>query len=350
MRNLTVDIAKGIAGVLVIAGHSIAFRYTEGWLLQCSHLGTPLFIFLSGVFINIDRPWRESVIRKADRLLKPYFVVLLAMGIMYAVAGKLDPFSYLVGVFYATGPTIPLVPLWFLPHLCLCLLTGIAVLQLCRRLKFSRYAYVLFLLLLLFAGQQCLEFVWQKPLDALWWQSMLRPALHWPGLPWSLDVLPITLTFLLAGHVCSPYVKKISFQWLPLLISALVFLLFIRDGNAAIDINRRVYSSYFFTSTLVFFSIYLLLSFSSILSNSSLLANVFSYIGKNFLIILLLHMIILRMLFIQAEKWMPEWYAWHVPLVFLAGLLLSVLLVALVQRSRLLSLLLLPVKSSGVSH
>ena len=54
MRNLTVDIAKGIAGVLVIAGHSIAFRYTEGWLLQCSHLGTPLFIFLSGVFINID--------------------------------------------------------------------------------------------------------------------------------------------------------------------------------------------------------------------------------------------------------------------------------------------------------
>ena len=163
---------------------------------------------------------------------------------------------------------------------------------------------------------------------------MLRPALHWPGLPWSLDVLPITLTFLLAGHVCSPYVKKISFQWLPLLISALVFLLFIRDGNAAIDINRRVYSSYFFTSTLVFFSIYLLLSFSSILSNSSLLANVFSYIGKNFLIILLLHMIILRMLFIQAEKWMPEWYAWHVPLVFLAGLLLSVLLVALVQRSR----------------
>jgi fucose 4-O-acetylase-like acetyltransferase len=80
MRNRTVDVAKGIAGVFVVLGHTLAFRYQEGALLLLTHLTTPLYLFLSGVFIKVDRPWRQAVMRLLDALLKPYFVVLLAWG------------------------------------------------------------------------------------------------------------------------------------------------------------------------------------------------------------------------------------------------------------------------------
>jgi hypothetical protein len=116
-----------------------------------THLSTPLFVFFSGVFLNIDRPFFESVIRKADGLLKPYLVVLLVLGMVYAAMGALL-LPYIVGVLYATGPTIALVPLWFLPHLFICLLAGIAVLQLCKRLALPRYGYIFLLLFLLMVG------------------------------------------------------------------------------------------------------------------------------------------------------------------------------------------------------
>lgn len=336
--------------MLVVMGHAMAFRYSEGWALQCSHIGTLLFIFLSGVFINIDRPWSESVIRKADRLLKPYLVMLLALGIVYAVSGELDVLAYLVGVLYATGPTISLVSLWFLPHVFLCVLVGIAVLQGCRRWAMPRYAYVPLLFFLLLVGQQCLDIVWQQTLESLWWQSILRPVRHWPGLPWSLDVLPLTLVFLLAGYLVSSQVKNFRFQCLPMLLALLVFVLSIGTGYAAMDINLRIYRDVVFTTLFVFCGIYLALSWSALISSVPVLANIFSYIGKNFLVIMLVHMLVLRMLFRQAVQWMPEWQAWHVPLVFSLGLLLSVFLVVLVQRNRWLSLLLLPVRNSGASR
>ncbi|HQQ74396.1 MAG TPA: acyltransferase [Pseudomonadales bacterium] len=350
MRNQTVDIAKGLAGVLVVLGHAMAFRYSDGWVLQCSHIGTPFFIFLSGVFINIDRPWSESVIRKADRLLKPYLVMLLALGIVYAVIGELDVLSYLAGVLYATGPTISLVSLWFLPHVFLCVLVGIAVLQECRRWSMPRFAYVILLLFFLLLGQRCLDVVWQQPLESLWWQSMLRPARHWPGLPWSIDVLPLTLVFLLAGYLVSAQVKNFRFQYLPMLLALLVMVLSISAGYAAIDINLRIYRDVVFTTLFVFCGIYLGLSWSALLSSVTVLANIFSYVGKNFLVIMLVHMLVLRMLFRQVAQWIPDCQAWHVPLVFSLGLFLSVLMVVLVQRNRCLSMLLLPVQNHGVSR
>ena len=80
------------------------------------------------------------------------------------------------------------------------------------------------------------------------------------------------------------------------------------------------------------------------------LAKILAYIGKNFLVILLLHLLVLRLLFRQAATWLPEWSAWHMPLVFISGLLISILLVAVVQHTRWLSLLLLPIKRSGAAR
>ncbi len=342
MRNQTVDIAKGIAGILIVLGHAMAFRYRDGWLLQLSHLSTPLFIFLSGVFLNIERPWLESVTRKMDGLLKPYLVISLMLGIVYAAMGGLVFWPYLVGVLYATGPTVALVSLWFLPHLFICLLAGIATLQFCKRVALPRYGYFLLLLFLLVVGQHCLDIVWQQPLKQAWLQSMLRPAMHWPGLPWSLDVLPLTLVFLQAGYFFSRQVKVFCFRLFPAL-AALLLVTFLLAGNyVEIDINRRIYRDPVFTTLFVSCGIYLVLSVASLLAHLRILAGWLAYIGENFLVVLLLHLLVLRVLFSQVLIWIPDWPTWHVPLAFVGGLLLSILLVALVRHTRWLSLLLLP--------
>lgn len=49
MRNRTVDVAKGIAGVFVVLGHTLAFRYQEGALLR--HISPRRFIFFFLVFL-----------------------------------------------------------------------------------------------------------------------------------------------------------------------------------------------------------------------------------------------------------------------------------------------------------
>lgn len=350
MRNQTVDIAKGITGILMVLGHAMAFRYTDGWLLQLTHLSTSLFIFLSGIFLNIDRPWSDSLIRKADGLLKPYLVILLVLGIVYAVLGGLVVLPYLIGVLYATGPTIALVSLWFLPHLFLCFLVGVAVLQFCRRIALPRYAYVLLLLFLLVAGQRSLDIVWQQPLQQAWWKTMLRPAAHWPGLPWSLDVLPLTLAFQLAGYIFSSRVKIFRFQWLPVLLVLSVIVLLVNSGYAVIDINLRIYRDPVFTTLFVFCGIYMVLSMAAVFSYISLLAAGLAYIGKNFLVVLLFHLLVLRVLFRQVVIWIPDYEALHVPLMFIGGLLISLLLVILVHRIRWLSLLLLPMQSRTERH
>ncbi len=79
-RNKIVDVAKGIAGVFVVLGHALFFRYQDRALLQLVHFTTPLYIFLSGVLMKVDRPWRQSWLRLIDALLKPYIVVLLIWG------------------------------------------------------------------------------------------------------------------------------------------------------------------------------------------------------------------------------------------------------------------------------
>ena len=52
VRNETLDAAKGVSAVLVVLAHAMAMQRLSGWLADMTHLATPLFFLLSGVFFN----------------------------------------------------------------------------------------------------------------------------------------------------------------------------------------------------------------------------------------------------------------------------------------------------------
>lgn len=337
-RNKTVDVAKGVAGVFVVLGHTLAFRYHEGALLQLTHLTTPLYIFLSGVFIKVDRPWRPSWIRLFDALLKPYFVVLLAWGCWHAVGGSFHWSDYLLGVLHGTGATIVLMPLWFLPHLFLCRVVGKVVLHDCGVAQ-SKTVCMLLASILWCAGLFVLD-------RAGGGQYRFMATTHWLELPFSADVLPLTLACLLAGYVLSSYVQRCRFSALPWLLSAVVIAAAIFSG-AAFDINRRVVVQPLGVTALVVAGLYAATTGAAGLARWCLVADFFAYFGRYFLLVLLLHLLVLRSLFHGLDIWLPDAGVWQVVWMFVGGMVLSLMLVEIVRRSRVLSMLLLPLPRSG---
>jgi fucose 4-O-acetylase-like acetyltransferase len=76
-----VDIAKGIAIILVVFVHNRFVMHDRGKLFNIlSSFLLPLFFFLSGIFFNPTEPFKRILIKRADSLLKPYYVTLLMLG------------------------------------------------------------------------------------------------------------------------------------------------------------------------------------------------------------------------------------------------------------------------------
>ncbi len=75
-----VDIAKGIAILLVVFGHNcIALQSADerGKLFEVIYsFHMPLFFFISGVFFKPKLGLKYFAVRKTHSLLKPYFIVL----------------------------------------------------------------------------------------------------------------------------------------------------------------------------------------------------------------------------------------------------------------------------------
>lgn len=345
VRNQTVDIAKGIAGILVVLGHTMAFRYDNGVILHLSHLTTPIFIFLAGVFIKVNRQFYDSLIRKIDSLLKPYLTASLLVVLLFAWQGSVDLLYSAVGVLYATGATVMLFAIWFIPHFFVCVLVGVWLIRWLEKPFMPVLVRWLVLLALLVVGQRYLPVVSQQPIDSVWWRTVLRPNAHWPGLPWSLDALPLTLVFLLSGRFLSQSVRNFRSHWL---LAALSFVLLVWMASfpyAMIDINSRVYRDVVMTTLFVLAGTYGALVLSEAISKVVVLSKFFSYVGENFLLILCIHVLVLRFVFHQIMHFTAQWQAWYIIPMFLLSIFLLLVLVVLVRRVKCLSMLFFPVMS-----
>ncbi len=73
-RDISVDVAKGIAILLVIVGH------TEGWWVSTFHM--PFFYMLSGLFLSDKLPMKEYTRHRARQLLVPYL-----LGVLFTILG-----------------------------------------------------------------------------------------------------------------------------------------------------------------------------------------------------------------------------------------------------------------------
>lgn len=109
-RDITIDIAKGIAILLVVLGH---LQNPINKYIYAFHM--PLFFFLSGMFVK-GLSFKDTIFQKGYRLLLPFifyylYAVLMKIGRLF-FSGKFTIeslwFTNIDSVFYNIGP------IWFL--------------------------------------------------------------------------------------------------------------------------------------------------------------------------------------------------------------------------------------------
>jgi polysaccharide biosynthesis protein PslL len=157
-RLLLLDNAKALGIVLVVLGHS--------WLMQeplrdvnvvLGSFRLPFFFFISGAIFPVSRGVRNIAWQRADAWLKPFFVVVVAMGLWHAIRGAGSLEKTLVQLAFGTGFTLEWGPMWFLPHLWLLCVLSAAFLNGPGRLLRTSPSKVLFLLILGLLGYTVLH-------------------------------------------------------------------------------------------------------------------------------------------------------------------------------------------------
>lgn len=76
-----IDIAKGIGMISIILGHMNFHDMSENnpFVVYVFQYHVPLFFFISGLFLSHKRSWRRTVAKKAQGLLLPYLVTVIAV-------------------------------------------------------------------------------------------------------------------------------------------------------------------------------------------------------------------------------------------------------------------------------
>ncbi len=341
-RNPTLDIAKGLGILLVVLGHSGLALAEKGMLFRVIFsFHMPLFFVLAGVFVRESAPVGPFLKGRAATLLKPYVVVLGLWGLWCLVEwilihGQVHPIhvGFLLGMGYGTGASLaPWTPLWFLPHLFLSSATLLGLLKVTR--AWPTWPLAATDLLLLGGGAALLPLA-AHPLP------FHLPA-HGPmvGLPWSLDLLPVTLALLLAGHLLSDRIQTFRFRLLPFLFSAAVFTGLHHAFPEAMDLSDRVYGGFIPSTLKAATGIHLCLSLADLLRRVQPFGAALAYTGRGSLLVLVFHGWCQGMAFYLLARRTGPTLPIHL-FALAAGVLVPLGLYALAKHSRVLTGLLLP--------
>lgn len=323
-RHTALDIAKGIGIVLVVLGHNptVGSWGWPGWMIFSFHM--PLFFVLSGLFLRPSDDVGRFAVARFHSILKPYLVVALAVAMakwwagVNGVVGPVDAVQLFGGVLHGTGATLMWTPMWYLPHLFIASCTSL-------------------LLLKALAGRP----QWVMPLCAALLALGVSTIGQLPELPWSADLLPISVPFLLAGWHWRDVLLDARFGWLPCAVALAVFVTLNLAFDARMDLNMRVYDHLLISTLEAACGIYLVLALASWLQHAGLPSRAFSTLGSASLFILIFHHPIhMKVLTVLQAKGMNELPA--SALAVTAGLLLPLLVWQAARRLTLLRWLLLP--------
>ena len=280
-----IDIAKGLGILVIVLGHNDLAGYhpTLHKFIYAFHI--PLFFFLSGMFFRPERAFGETLRRRFNTLLKPYFFALFMIYLGEAAFSNMT-FPVIVGriskSMYATGHYIDWVQLWFIPHLFAVSLFAWVAWQGLGRVKWNWLRW-LPLFAMLAVGVFTMPYFW----------PFIAPAIggEYFGLPYSLDLVLASGFFFLVGYevnqrplekfFASPLVLLSTFG---LLLALVLFL------PPVLDFNTRTYPSLWINTAEALLGIGMILSLARNLEKwSVLLARVFSYFGRISLVILIFH-------------------------------------------------------------
>lgn len=203
-----VDIAKGVAILLVLLGHLLMGESLLKKSIYAFHM--PVFFIISGFFIS-EKTFRVFASRRFSSLIIPYLLFAFLFG---TLAIKSIPF-----ILYATNQSLSKGGsngmLWFLPSLFFSVIIVHAIrVKLRRHLILSIVAITVFVSLGYILNQQCHN-------------GVLSVFKKW-GLPLGIDIAMIGAAFALTGYL---FANKGGLRWInscnKMIVVALSFLLLI---------------------------------------------------------------------------------------------------------------------------
>ncbi len=192
-----IDIAKGIAMILVILGHTKKLMpVTAVWWLYTFHM--PLFFMLSGMVFNPDKykNFKEMFVAKFKSLIIPYFSLNLIAWFWTMIIDR--PTSFLkektlnkfIGLFLGDRGDKYYFSMWFITAL---FLSEILLYVLAKAIK-NRTCFFAFG----FIGSAIAGYLIIKSIDN--------------GFYWSADLVPTAISFVIAGYFLKVYREKTEFK------------------------------------------------------------------------------------------------------------------------------------------
>lgn len=232
-RSESIDVARGIAIILVVLGHNRALSTAWPSLVAAIFLfHVPLFFLLSGRVLRPEHPLSAAP-RLSRRLLAPFAVAAVLVGVAKCVTRAESLPETLLGIAWATGQTLPWSHLWFLPALFLALLVTQTV-ALGLRDEIWRWAIAMALVTVVAAT---------SPMAAT--GSLANTRFPAPvGWPWSVDLLPLCLMFVWVGQCLriSAPLKRVVLHPVTAVIAVGTFAATL--GTARVDFNLRDFAPF----------------------------------------------------------------------------------------------------------
>jgi fucose 4-O-acetylase-like acetyltransferase len=333
-RQLHVDIARGIGIALVVLGHNPTINADPGITYRVIYsFHMPLFFFLSGMFLRPDMPIGEWAIDRAESLLKPYLVTTMLWAPWFVIALDNSMLGYVARALYGSGRAVPVIGLWFLPHLFVLSLFSWLVVRHARSRAWPPEYVAALLLGSIVVGSAFGRFFMELP-----WQGRIIST---PGLPWGIDLVVLTAPFFLSGYYLRDRVLRMQGAW-PALLVGISLLAFCHT----VDVNQmglagRRYGNPVFATLAAAGGICAVLGASRLLATAGgALAPMLAYLGAGSLFVLLFHGIAQGIAMDAAE---PYGLPIEVPAAIglVAGCALPLVLGEIVRRHRPLSWLFL---------
>lgn len=335
-----VDVAKGISIMLVALFHSKIGVYFPSIIEPMSLFRMPLFFFLSGVFLSYSPGIYDFLWKKIDALLKPYFVTLILLWCVSVITSERGTLNQLVGIIYGNGATIRWTPLWFLTHLFIVYCFGYCIYKYTKFDKLSFPIKIISLGCVVAIGARGVGVFWDVELN------VLGEMLQMPGLPFSLDIIPISCSFFLFGQVLRDKVRCLRPNKILFIASIVIFLCISTYTDSVVDLNMRVYKNTLFSTIGALSGIYFILIISIMIVNYEWVKVPLMKLGSGSLFVLIFHSFIgakVYYLLVNVVQ-IDEFCLLFSIVAFVISVTLPLLLKIIISRNDLIAWLYLPIK------
>lgn len=283
-RDPVIDVARGIAILLVVLGHNRAISQSSPQFIDAVFLfHVPLFFFLSGYVFRRER-FGIVATKLIRRLLVPCFAVALLVGVIKSVTRDESLVQTLIGIGWATGQTLPWSHLWFLPTLFLALIVTQVLGYVCDRQPSRWFAGVL--------AATALAAISLPSMASVSNYAFADPV----GMPWSLDLLAPCLVFVLLGQL----LQVSAWLWQrvrSVAVAVVATLMFAWAASlATVDLNLRIFSPALPALCAALSGCVLALNVAAWISRAPSMGRTCAFIGRHTLPIFLLHVSIQKAL------------------------------------------------------